>query len=167
MAKLCINCKKYPVFGGGYCKYCQYLRTDIKKTIKASNKPIKNSSKKRKEQLDTYNQLKKEALYMARKQPKSRCFFCDKEFEIDYMPDWHHLIGKENEKLTDVENLVFVHRDCHTLYHALPVDKITQYDWYIGFLNRLKEKSEQGYIIEINRHIRAGLLTIEEYLKLI
>ena len=162
MAKKCKAEKcNYPVFSNEYCRMHQWKRID--KRVK----PINNSSDKRNKQLDTYSQLKEEALYMARKQPKFRCFFCNKEFDKNYTPDWHHLIGKENEKLTDKKNLVFVHRNCHTLYHALPVDKIKKYDWYNDFLNRLKEKSIEGYTVELNRHIRAGLLTIEEYLKLI
>ena len=30
MAKLCKYCNRFPVFGGGYCKYHQYMRTDKK-----------------------------------------------------------------------------------------------------------------------------------------
>lgn len=32
MPNLCKNCNRYPVFGGGMCLYCQYMRTDKKPT---------------------------------------------------------------------------------------------------------------------------------------
>ncbi len=139
MAKLCKNCNKYPVFGGGYCKYCQYLRTDKKETIKKTYKPPNKVSKKRKEQLDTYYQIKEDMLLKAKSEGNFRCFFCNNYFDKDYIPDIHHLKGKENEKLTDIQNLVLAHRSCHTIYHSSTMEQISKYDWYQGLLQRLKK----------------------------
>jgi hypothetical protein len=157
MAKLCSYCNKYPVFSGGLCKIHQYLNPKAKKITKKQHKPIKKSSDKRALQLDEYYIIKEEMLSEAIKTNNYRCFFCNNDFDKDYVPDIHHLTGRDNEKLTDIKNLVLTHHGCHTLYHSLCMGKITKYIWYKGFLERLKNYSIDGYNKELRRLDRANI----------
>ena len=79
-----------PVWGKGYCKYHQYLRTDIS-TPKKTQKTIRKLSVKRAVQNEAYISLKNKSVLEARKKGKIKCFFCNKD--INGIPDWHHLEG--------------------------------------------------------------------------
>ena len=99
--------------------------------------------------MEAYMLIKEKILLEAKVEGKYICFFCNKEFDKDYVPDIHHLNERENEQLKNKKYLCLAHRSCHTLYHSLSVDKIEKYDWYNGFLDRLKEVDEKLYDKEI------------------
>ena len=141
--KLCkVDGCTYPIWGKGYCKKHQYLRSDISTAI--SNKPrkaIKKLSVKRKLQNDVYLSLKKESVLNAKKMGHIKCFFCGKTIRGD--PDWHHLDGRTEEKLIDTKYLVFVHRICHTHIHSH--HKLSEFPCYNNYLERLKAIDERLY----------------------
>jgi hypothetical protein len=151
MTKLCIvpGCNN-PIWGKGYCKYHQYLRSDISTVI--SNKPrkaIKKLSVKRTVQNEAYISLKNKSVLEARKKGKIKCFFCNKD--INGIPDWHHLDGREENKLTDTSRLVFVHRKCHGKIHDLSYEMLSRLPCYESYLMRLKAVDELLYFKEYEK----------------
>lgn len=139
-----------PVWGKEYCKNHQYLRKDISRSI--SKKPIKAIRKfsvKRNEQNKDYLLLKEEAVAEGRKKGHIICFFCNKK--IQGIPDWHHLDGREEDKLTDTDKLVFVHRKCHSNIHNMSYDHLSLLPCYNGYLDRLRAIAEYLYLREYEK----------------
>lgn len=130
-----LNCK-YPVFSNGYCKNHQYLREDIPKARDKPRKAIRTISAKRKEAMTIYNTLKNEAVLEARKKGHIKCFVCGKE--IKKIPDWHHIDGREEDKLIDTSSLVFVHRSCHRAIHDMNMDVMSKQPWFENYMSNLK-----------------------------
>jgi len=137
-----------PVWGKGYCKYHQYLRTDIS-TPKKTQKTIRKLSIKRKALNDIYLSLKKESVLNAKKKGPIKCFFCNKIIKGE--PDWHHLEGREENKLTDTSRLVFVHRKCHGKIHDLSYEMLSRLPCYESYLMRLKTVDELLYFKEYEK----------------
>lgn len=129
--KKCLECDN-PVFGKGYCKYHQYLRTDVKKKIK----PV---SDKRRAQNKEYSVIRKKAYEEAVINKNDICFMCGKKISSNF--DWHHLDGREEDNLLNDEFIVFTHHQCHMAIHNLPVHMLLRFKWYEQFLERLKIKS--------------------------
>ena len=72
------------------------------------------------------------------------CFFCGgplKKGEVQH----HHLEGRENDLLTDKDNIILAHPICHSQFHDLPVRKHT---WRETFLEKLREKNPRLYYKE-------------------
>lgn len=157
------------VWGGGFCKTHQHMRTD--KNTKGLKKTLLNKkSVKRSKHENEYLKKKKELL--SNKDLHPVCWFsCKKilwnEEKNMYICDIHHKLGRIEDKLTDWDNnCVFVIRKYHTSYHSMSVDKLINEEWYILFIERLQLEDKDMYIHEMKRHLKAGIITIEKYLSL-
>ena len=177
MSKKCKCGCGYPVFSAGYSKSCQYKREDykppsLKRTpLKKSTKPISKTSKRRKEQLTEYY-LHKEKVAKKGFKEGLQCFISCKEIPKDYdekkciLFDIHHLLGRQEEKLTEFILCVPVLRQYHAAYHDWDCKRLMDTDWYEGFLIRLRGKSEEAWKKEMYKRVKANIMTLEEYLKL-
>lgn len=97
---------------------------------------MKRISDKRKTELAEYAKAKKLAIEQAQSNGTFCCFFCGQPFYET--PDWHHLSGRENERLVDTENLVFVHRYCHRHWHSTPLSQMVNEPWWSVFVRGLE-----------------------------
>lgn len=106
------NCEKNgcenPRFGKGFCKFHQYLRTDLKKK-KNNKKRINPISNNLKEQLKIYRIVRDK--YMAE----------NENCEICFAPanDLHHKKGR-GKNLSEVKYFMAVCRKCHNYIHDNP-----------------------------------------------
>ena len=178
MAKLCKCGCGYPVFSNGYSKYCQYKREyykapQLKKTpIKASQKPIKKHSERRKKQVDIYHQEKIKLLTRPHTD-QLRCFISDTPLRYNkekgmFVADLHHLDGKEEKLLLDFDdNIVIVKRRFHGMVHDFHILLLLETEWHEGFLLRLKHKRIDLWEKELYKQVKSHLITIEEYNELI
>jgi hypothetical protein len=162
MAKLCINCGKYPVFSHDRCKYCQSSRTDkkwlqkvLKQYKKGNVKPkIKQVSDKQSKKLQKYEQAKKEKEQELKQIGEWRCIFCGVPFGEDERPaGFHHLKGRDSDLVFDKKYIYPVHNYCHIIiYHWGSYALLSSQRWYKGFLERIKEIDIRIY----NKEIRKG-----------
>ena len=128
-----------PVFGKGYCRYHQYLRTDIKRKIK-----VKTDS--------GYDK----ACKMVNADPdKKNCVFCNRP--IRGQADHHHTEGREGDNLCDVGKLYRAHRQCHTEYHQYSISELFKTIWYLSFLTRIKTKLPAVHKREMMRIEKSGI----------
>jgi len=135
-----INCF-FPVFGGGYCKYHQYLREDV-----VRKKPVK--SKRRIEDEKRYNQICREI-----DRENLPCFFCGKP--IKGRADHHHIMGRSGRRYLDKKYIVRVHRKCHNQHKYYTVDQLKQTDWWEKYLHRVQKECPEAYQQELKRIYRA------------
>lgn len=117
-------------FGGGYCLYHQYLRTDKPKTQIRRSKPIKSSKgistpfksksfnkQYNKEQNDIFKQIWNERVD---EQGKRRSEFSNIEIKEFNIKNFHHVYTKQAypEWKLKKENIVMItiqeHNDCHS-----------------------------------------------------
>jgi len=166
-----------PVFGKGYCLRHQYMREDFKPPsfkrtpLKKSTKPILKTSKRRKEQLTEYYLYKEKVAKKGFKEGL-QCFISCKEIPRDYdekkciLFDIHHLLGRQEKKLTEFVLCVPVLRQYHTAYHDWNCERLMDTDWYEGFLIRLRKVSEKAWKKEMYKRVKANIITLEEYLKI-
>lgn len=146
MAKTCNKdgCD-YPVFGKGFCKSHQYLRTDKKKkNVTKKRTYINPISKKRKGDNEKYFEvktLKKKALIECN---EWRCFFSESIIDSDQIPEWHHLCGKEGSLLYEYDNIFPAERRYHTAYHHWDIGKLLKERWYMDFLVKIEELSKSS-----------------------
>lgn len=162
MPKLCVHCGKYPVFSNGHCKMCQKYRKDKKwlqgllKQYKKGNAKIKPRSEKRMIQEKEYRQVKKEREAELKANGNWRCIFCNVGFMDIEIPDWHHLDGRIEDKLTDGKYLYPAHTCCHiTNYHQATVKHMKSMFWYSGFLERIKNIDINLYNKEMRKEDKA------------
>lgn len=144
------------IFGKGYCRYHQHLRTDTKKTTKPQ-KRIKPISDRRKVQVAQYHDLKGEMIAEAKEKGPIRCFVCHRNISSIYIPDIHHLDGRTEDNLTNRENLVFVHRQCHGFIHDLSYDILKTLNWYEDYLLRLKSVNIVFYEREYEKRFKTAI----------
>jgi len=109
MPKKCLHkdCN-YNVFGGGYCKFHQYLREDKQhKPLKRT--PVRKVSKKR---------SKENAFYLKKRME----FLIGKTCPITGRPatEIHHMDGREHSRLIDEKNWLAVTREGHQKIHLNP-----------------------------------------------
>lgn len=128
-----------PVFGKGYCRYHQYLRTDTKRQIKVK---IDSSYLKACKTVDA-------------DPDKKNCVFCD--HPIRGQVDHHHTEGREGDNLCDARKLYRAHRQCHTEYHQLSESGLLETLWYKPFLARIKTKLPIVHQREIRRIEKSGI----------
>ena len=127
-----------PVFGKGFCRFHQYLRKDIKKTIK-----VKVDS--------GYVR----ACRMVDADPgKTNCVFCGRS--ILGPADHHHTEGREGDNLCDAKKLYRAHRKCHNEYHHSSVSSLLGCEWYKSFLRRIEIELPEVYNREIRRIEKSG-----------
>jgi hypothetical protein len=110
MPKICkhTDCSQY-VFGKGYCKSHQYLRTD-KPITSLKRSPIRPVSKKLQSELAIYRELSRQF-----KIDNPKCMAnlkgCTKDTQ-----DVHHLSGR-GKNLNNVDTWVALCRFCHDAIH--------------------------------------------------
>lgn len=149
------------VFGGGYCKYHQYLRRmrggDLFKPKLKEKSSIKPLSDKRKVQRKYYAVETKERFDEAVTNGTNICIFCDKKVII--YEGWHHLKGRENDKLLDWDYIKLAHNQCHVWdYHQASYEQRKKQPWWQGFLLRLKAIDESLYRAELRKGEKAHKL---------
>ena len=133
-------------------------------------------SKKRLRDLGKYKDAKKNLFIDDLKRGNLYCFFSGKQIKISEelrhesddslisLLDCHHINQeRENERLYDTDMMVPVLRYYHTQYHSLSVKQLLLLPWYQSFLVRLKNKSYEVYRKEMNKQLKANLITQEEY----
>lgn len=153
MGILCSYCGKWPVFGGGFCRYHQYRRRMAGGDQHKRKSPTK--SPKRKEDEKRYTEICKELEAELRAQdPKGRIFCFFSGDEIPGAISWHHLRGR-GVRLKDREYLVPTINANHLDYHFLPWDKWSAKPWHHEFMARLKEKDIETYNKELRRGEKA------------
>ena len=131
---------KSPVFGKGYCRYHQYLRTDTKKNIKVR---VDSGYVKACKIVDSDSR-------------KRNCIFCGRP--ILGPADHHHTEGREGDNLCDAEKLYRAHRKCHNEYHHFSVSSLLGGEWYRSFLRRIKVALPEVYKREVRRLDKAGII---------
>ena len=163
--KICKVCgePKY-LFSKGMCRYCynkeMLKQRDVRSIpVKRPESPVKPLSTKsnrihplspkRANTNQEYNAIVKKMKDDAREDKDAVCFFCGGHFKERSVIDCHHIFGREGEKLVDRENLVLVHRECHSKYHSLSVHKI---NWYPEWLERIKDTDPKLYEKEIIKY---------------
>lgn len=125
---------------------------------------MRKISRKRIEEIKKYRETKKELFLKNLRAGTLRCFFSERPIKITEelryedddtlinMLECHHLNNQRyGDRLYDKDMLVPVLRSYHTLYHSLPVEKLLKTSWYAGFLERLKNKSEEVYNKELKK----------------
>jgi hypothetical protein len=115
-----------------------------------SGTTIPKQGKKRKEQTKTYTQVKSELREGLIAQGKYNCFFCTKPMGDE--KGFHHLKGRDGNNFIDKRYLVPGHNQCHVFdYHSSSVKQLRRFEWYEGFLNRLKLIDESLYQEEFKK----------------
>lgn len=128
-----------PVWGKGYCRYHQYLRSDIKRKIKVKVEPA----------------YVRACRIVDADPNKSWCVFCGRP--ILGAADHHHTEGREGENLCNTAKLYRAHRRCHDEYHHLSVAALLDTFWYRSFLLRIKTQLPEVYKREVKRLEKSGL----------
>jgi hypothetical protein len=150
-------------FGGGYCKYHQYVRRmaggDLYQAKPRQNKPFKTrspksgatipkESKTRKKEHIYYSKGCKELEKEIREANNGKIFDFFTGDEIKGKVTWHHLLGRTGDYYTDKDLLVPAENnenDGHLFWHRATLEQLKAKSWYQGFLIRLKTKSLQAY----------------------
>jgi hypothetical protein len=167
MATKCndINCQNFQ-FGGGFCKYHQYMRSMrggdkyqpksrgnglIKPRSPKNHTPIPKQSKKREIDQKHYAEHCRELAQEIRDKNNGKiyCFFSG--VEISKMPVFHHLLGRTGKFYLDKELLVPCDNETHLEYHRMTVVQLEKTQWYKGFIERLLIKSKQAYDKEMKK----------------
>lgn len=147
------NCDK-PVFGGGYCKYHQWLRKRRGGDLYQRKTTLPKESNRRKvervrytEQCDMLTREIREA-----NNGKVYCFFSGEEI-LEKRPHFHHLKGRTGDYYTDKEWLVPAKDEYHVEgYHSKSIDWLMEQRWYTEvFLPSLRVKSQELYDKEIKK----------------
>lgn len=124
---------------------------------------MRKVSKKRAKQLIEYSKLKediKEKIRNLELQPI--CFYCRKRFDVESF-DIHHLDGREEDKLTDLDNCILVHRHCHNTIHFTARKWLEKDKTYRVYLVHLRMHYPNMYLKELNSLIKAGIISVENY----
>lgn len=162
-------------FGGGYCKYHQYLRRmqggdlykrktkdkakeDTKSNEIRANKPrsrvrqarIPHESKKRKITAQIYREICDVMWEKALKDKTNYCFFSGEL--MTEREDFHHTAGRDGFLFIEEDKLVLAKRKYHSMYHRCTVDQLKSESWYNGFLDRLKAKDYSLWQKEMRKH---------------
>lgn len=143
--KICSQCGKPEfLFSGGFCRTCWGINkaklatlrpkwtpstSGQRKSVIQAPTPIKKRSTKEDERLREYNKRMKE---IEDSTPNKVCHFCSKAIEGEW--DRHHLFGRTGESVYNTDDIVFVHRKCHTEYHSFSVEKLS---WHRAWMGKL------------------------------
>ena len=140
-----------PQFGGGYCKYHQWLRKrqggDLFKRNTKPKKPIAKESPKRKKEHKRYTELVDEHRIKCKEEGTYFCFFCLGEEDLSLSDKWlcNHHWEERGANYLNVETWSWAHNSCHNMFHFAPLEILEKEDWYNDFMIRLKSKSIVGY----------------------
>jgi len=103
---------------------------------------MKQISDKRAVQLRHYNRIKAELEEELKARGEWVCVFSGVPLNENEPAIFHHLIGRENDLLTDKKFLRPVLHEYHTMYHDQPFSKLKTMWWWSGFLQRVKAIDE-------------------------
>jgi hypothetical protein len=159
--KFCINgCQSY-VWARDRCLKCYRKEILYPKQLAKPKKvyKIKNASPKRVLLNDEYTRIKKEKWSELISEGKNRCFFTDILLDPKGpIPDFHHVIGRDNSLLTDKQfifpALFKPHREYHDLKHEYK--ELEKVDWYFPWLERMKTQIPIIYFKEMKCIERAN-----------
>ena len=101
---------------------------------------MKQISSKRAIQLRHYEKVKQELEVELKERGEWRCFFSG--LPLGEKAVFHHLVGRENDLLTDKKFLRPVLHEYHMKYHDVPFSKLKTEWWFSGFMDRLKALDE-------------------------
>lgn len=103
---------------------------------------MKQISSKRAIQLRHYEKVKQELETELKAKGEWRCFFSGYPLNTEEKAIFHHLVGRENDLLTDKKFLRPVLHEFHVKYHDVPFSKLKTEWWWNGFMQRLKALDE-------------------------
>ena len=110
-----------------------------------------------------YVKAKEEKKEMLIQSKQYKCFFCNKQLDVNATYSWHHSLNRIGELLYDIKYIFPVHNKCHVPeYHSLSVEQLFKTSWYGNFIERIKSLPKV-YNKELNRLYKANWITIEEY----
>ena len=135
---------------------------------------IKKISDKRKVKMDAYRDMKKKKKEFMIERKYYKCIFCGSQLdpEDDENIGFHHLTGRDNELLTEWDNIEPAHNACHSDFHHRSVEQLLKTKWYSHFCERLKSHStnnrfkREAYNTELRRQQKAEVIDHEMYLKM-
>ena len=161
-----------PIFSKGFCKYHQFIRRMKGGDLYGSTPSNKRSearspkrrtlmpleSKKRQKEHKYYTQECKELEQELRELNggKIYCFFSGEE--IQGIVTFHHTNKRTGKFYLDKKWLVPCINEHHLAYHFTPVEKLMKKTWYNGFLQRLRNLSEELYQKEMKKFEKANVL---------
>jgi len=93
-----------------------------------------------------------------------RCFFTNKELDVNGNEEWHHALGRIGKLLYEYRNIFPVIGKYHKQYHDLDPEKLLKTFWYKDFLRRLKKHNHKVYNKELNRLLKAGIIDMDSFL---
>jgi hypothetical protein len=138
-----------PQFGGGYCKYHQWLRKrqggDM---FKRKPKPIAKESVKRKKEHIRYIDQLKMFKDECKEQETYFCFISGEDFDdtIDGFCTVHHLRGRTGDYYLDKEFWILAKNKHHLdVFHRCTIDELKEKEYWVDFLTRLKIKDLHSY----------------------
>jgi hypothetical protein len=157
MSKVCKKCGHPIVFSKGLC--LKHWKEEYQKPLPTAVNNINKFSPKRKKLTKDYNDLIKKRDTI---NTHPFCFFCNKR--IIGIVSHHHLIGRDGEDLINEKYIVDSHNSCHVEeYHQRSVEILVTYDWYDGFLLRLKAIDIKLWEKEIYKQVKANIMTLEQF----
>jgi len=149
------NCNN-DVFSHDYCKWHQTSRTD-ERWLKQSKKKqkqcfIKPIADKQRQKLKIYEHGKRDKEKQLKASSQWNCIFCGDSFHDDDRPDWHHLLGRDGDLVSDMRYIFPAHTHCHiVIYHWGSYELLSSQRWYGKFLERLKMIDVKLYNKELRR----------------
>lgn len=128
-----------PVWGGGYCRNHQHLRTDKKP------KPMRKVSRNRADELGLYEKLCKDVDEQHTVNGKVVCFFCEKP--IEGFIDHHHTCGRAGDNY--LNGVVPLHPACHRAelggYHILTYKQLASMPYIHKLLAYMRDVDESKW----------------------
>jgi len=89
------------------------------------------------DKIDSYIRIREEKRKELKHTGKYTCVFCSLPLPLnDEGVDCHHIIGRDNNNLTEYRYLSFCHHKCHMEYHQSSVKPA----WWDKFLTRIKRE---------------------------
>jgi hypothetical protein len=84
----------------------------------------------------------------------NHCFFCGEK--MVKKEDSHHLRGRDGFLFIDPDWLVLAHNKCHFWeYERMTIEQLSKLPWWDGYLQRLREKSETLWQLEMKKFDKA------------
>ena len=96
-----------------------------------------------------------------------RCFFTGKELDPNGKEDWHHVLFRSQypEEATSYKNIFPCLRQPHDDFHHKDVEWLLKNTyWYRNFFDRIKEINHKAYNQELERMLKAKMISMETYL---
>ena len=121
-----------------------------------SKKRIKQSSTKRSKENALYEQAKANVREMLQEEGNWKCFFSCLVLP-DEFNEFHHLMDKHGDLLSDTQNIRPAIRIFHNDYHQKSISFLIEQKWYRDFLVRIEEDFPEVYEKEMRRINKSGI----------